>query len=102
MDRFREFVRSEGFRTTYNVDEETMNALLADDVALMAFGDRMIRQIMYAEKSIPMKADALETHLARRRKKAATEAEDSGMERPGMAACDLPLEGEEGKSEDKQ
>jgi Fe-S-cluster containining protein len=93
IDRFREFVRSEGFKTTYDVDQETMEALLGDDVALMAFGDRMIRQIMYAEKTIPLKADALQTHLARRGIGRPQEPDASGMERPSMAACDMPSEG---------
>ena len=54
VDRLREFIRSEGFSTTYDVDQETLDKLLTDDIALMQFGDRMIRQIMYAEESIPM------------------------------------------------
>ena len=41
MDRFREFVKSEGFSTTYDVDPDTMARLLTDDIALMEFGDRM-------------------------------------------------------------
>jgi hypothetical protein len=35
-------------------------------MALLRFGDRMIRQIMYGEETIPLKPDALEQHLARR------------------------------------
>ena len=42
--------------------------MLSDDLALLGFGDRMIRQIMYGEETIPLKRDALEQHLARRGK----------------------------------
>ena len=97
MDRFREFIRSEGFKTTYEVDTETMDRLLKDDVALMEFGDRMIRQIMYGEETIPMRGDALETHL-QRRGKFHTNSVDQGMPPPAsMAAYDMPLDGEEEK-----
>ncbi len=93
MDRFREFVKSEGFSTTYELDQETMDRLLVDDLALLAFGDRMIRQIMYAEQSIPLKKDALDKHLARRGNRKSTEHDD--MARPSMAAYEMPLDGDE-------
>ncbi|MGD2137015.1 MAG: YkgJ family cysteine cluster protein [Gammaproteobacteria bacterium] len=98
VDRFREFIRSEGFGTTYDVDQATMDALLSDDVALLAFGDRMIRQIMYGEKTIPMKADALQTHLARRRKQRREGTQDDAMNRPAMTAYDMPQDGDDEKS----
>ena len=93
MDRFREFVKSEGFSTTYDVDQETMDKILADDLELLKFGDRMIRQIMYAEETIPLKGDALEAHLQRRGNRKSTEHDD--MARPSMAAYEMPLDGEE-------
>jgi hypothetical protein len=66
LDRFREFIRSRGFNTTYDIDQAALDKLLTDDMALLRFGDRMIRQIMYGEETIPLKPDALEQHLARR------------------------------------
>jgi hypothetical protein len=97
VDRFREFVRSEGFHSTYDIDQDTMDKLVSDDIALMEFGDRMIRQIMYAENTIPMKQDALDTHLERRRQNQTKEREMAEVERPSMAAYDMPLDGEEEK-----
>jgi hypothetical protein len=96
LDRFREFVRSEGFKTTYDIDHPTRDELLRDDMALLRFGDRMIRQIMYAEETIPLRANAMEEHLARRGNRKQTGHDD--MARPSMAAYDLPLDGE---AEDK-
>jgi len=93
MDRFREFVRSAGFGTTYDVDQETMDKILADDLALLEFGDRMIRQIMYGEETIALKGDALEQHLARRGDRESTVHDD--MARPSMAAYEMPLDGED-------
>jgi hypothetical protein len=85
LDRFREFVKSEGFNTT-------------DDLALMEFGDRMIRQIMYAENTIPMKEDALETHLVRRGNRPAKDDVKAAEERPSMAAYEMPQDGDEEKN----
>jgi len=93
MDRFREFVKSEGFGYTYDIDDELMQQLLTDDLELMKFGDRMIRQIMYAEETIPMKKDAMETHLANRGKNK-IEKEHDVMDRPSMASYEMPLDGE--------
>ena len=93
IDRFREFVKSEGFGTTYDVDQETMDKILVDDLELLKFGDRMIRQIMYGEENIPLKSDALEQHLERRGSRKSTEHDD--MARPSMAAYEMPLDGEE-------
>jgi len=98
LDRLREFVRSTGFSTTYDIDQATMSELLTDDMALLRFGDRMIRQIMYGEETIALKSDALEQHLARRGDRKSTEHDE--MQRPSMAAYEMPLDGEEEKKSD--
>ena len=75
-----------------------MDRLLTDDLALMEFGDRMIRQIMYAENTIALKEDALETHLARRGNKPAKDDVKAAEERPSMAAYEMPQDGDEEKN----
>jgi len=97
LDRFREFIRSEGFQTTYELDPETMQRLLGDDLELMKFGDRMVRQIMYGEESIPRKKDALETHLQRRGKYRENNMENQENESLAMEAYRLPVDGEDEK-----
>ena len=96
LDRFREFIRSEGFNYTYDIDDELMQKLLDDDLELMKFGDRMIRQIMFAEQTIPMKDDALNVHLATRGKHK-IENRNEDVERPSMASYDMPVDGEDEK-----
>ncbi len=66
LDRFREFIKSEGFNATFVIDEATRESLLQDDLALLKFGERMVRQIMFGEESIERRADALHA-LAQRR-----------------------------------
>jgi Fe-S-cluster containining protein len=66
LDRFREFVKSEGFNATFDIDDETRQSLYTDDLALLDFGQQMIRQIMFGEETIARKADAYESLVARR------------------------------------
>jgi hypothetical protein len=54
------------YLSAYDLDQATMDELLTDDIALLRFGDRMIRQIMYGEETIALRGDALEQHLSRR------------------------------------
>jgi Fe-S-cluster containining protein len=66
LDRFREFIRSEGFNATFEIDDETRQSLYEDDLALLKFGERMILQIMFGEESIKKRADAYDALKARR------------------------------------
>ena len=66
LDRFREFIKSEGFNATFDIDEETRQELYKDDIALLKFGERMILQIMFGEETIKKRADAYDALVARR------------------------------------
>ena len=66
LDRFREFIKSEGFSATFEIDDELRQKLYDDELELMRFGDRMIRQIMFGEETITKKDDAHDQLLARR------------------------------------
>ena len=75
LDRFREFVRSEGFSATFDIDDATRQSLYTDDLALLNFGERMILQIMFGEESIKKKADAYDALVARREEQKALREE---------------------------
>jgi len=60
LDSFRDFVQSQGFLEIYDLDADTVQSLKTDDVALLKFGSRFLKQVLFAESSIPMKADAKE------------------------------------------
>ena len=53
MDRFRRFVTSDSFRKTYNLSNDFFDAIETDDIALMQFGFKLMRQVLYGELSIP-------------------------------------------------
>jgi Fe-S-cluster containining protein len=66
LDRFREFIKSEGFSATFEIDDELRQKLYDDELELMRFGDRMIRQIMFGEETITKKDDAYDQLMSRR------------------------------------
>jgi uncharacterized protein len=60
IDTFRSFVTSEGFTELYNLPAEETEKILADDTALMLFGFRFLRQVLFGENSITLKKGAVE------------------------------------------
>ena len=65
IDRFRSFVASDSFGTIYDLTEAEMHAMLLDDVLLMQFGFRFLRQVLFGEMSIPMHTDNAEARRVR-------------------------------------
>jgi hypothetical protein len=59
VDRFSSFVASDGFNDLYDIDAEEMKKILSDDTELMLFGFRFLKQVLYGENTIALKADAL-------------------------------------------
>ncbi len=66
MDRFRRFVTSDSFRKTYNLSDEFYEVIETDDIALMQFGFKLMRQVLYGELSIPEVEGAWEKRLQER------------------------------------
>ncbi|TCV79122.1 YkgJ family cysteine cluster protein [Sulfurirhabdus autotrophica] len=69
VDRFKEFVTSDAFNEVYDIPEDEMKKIANDDVELMQFGYRLIRQVMFDEPSIATKTDALDKRLARKKER---------------------------------
>jgi Fe-S-cluster containining protein len=69
LDRFRAFMASEPFAETYDLPDEEMKKILVDDIELMQFAFRFLRQTMFGEETIKMKADAFDKRLARKRER---------------------------------
>ena len=67
LDSFREFLNSPSFGTVYDVSQNLMDALMADEVELMKFGFRFLKQALFGENTIPVRPDALEKRAERRR-----------------------------------
>lgn len=67
MDRFRRFVLSENFRNTYDLEESVYEVLEKEDISLMQFGVRFMKQAFFGERTIPEKEGAWEQRVARRK-----------------------------------
>ncbi len=67
QDRFRRFVTSEAFKKTYQLDQETLDKIAHDDVDCMYFGFRLLRQVLFNEKTIPEVDGILEKRVEERK-----------------------------------
>ncbi|EIJ35131.1 YkgJ family cysteine cluster protein [Thiothrix nivea] len=66
VDRFRRFVESEQFGRVYLLSEETREEL-KDDLALLKFGFRLLRQVLFDEQTIPTHESILEKRWEERK-----------------------------------
>jgi Fe-S-cluster containining protein len=66
MDRFRRFVMSEQFRSAYVLGDATYEILEKEDVALMQFGVRFMKQAFFGERTIEEREGALEKRVEKR------------------------------------
>jgi Fe-S-cluster containining protein len=71
LDRFREFVDSASFNEVYDLPGELRERIRNDETELLQFGYSFLRQVMFDEASIPLKADALDKRLARKQEREA-------------------------------
>ncbi len=59
LDRFKRFVFSPNFQSVYLLDKDFLDTIQKDDLALLEFGYRFLRQVLFGEKTIDLKADAV-------------------------------------------
>lgn len=67
MDSFREFIQTEGFQGVFDLHQEDMRDLLDDDEKLLHFSLRFLKQVLFGEKSIPVKEGAREQRVEQRK-----------------------------------
>lgn len=74
IDTFRAFVDSGPFKELYDLPEAEHKAMLGDSLeseeALMQFGFRFLRQVLFGEESIPLHKEAAEKRREQAREKA--------------------------------
>ena len=69
LDRFREFVVAPTFNDVYILDDALKQQLATDDVALLQFAFRLLRQVLFGEVSIESKTDAVDIRLAHKKER---------------------------------
>ena len=67
MDRFRRFVMSEAFIKMYDLDDEEYASLEKDDIALMKFGFKLMKQVFFGEITVKEREGAWEKRVEERR-----------------------------------
>jgi Fe-S-cluster containining protein len=78
LDRFRDFVASTAFNEVYDIPWDEMQKFLSTDEELMLFAFRFLRQTMFGEETIKMKADAYDKRLARKKERDAANKDTPG------------------------
>ncbi|MBI3067873.1 MAG: YkgJ family cysteine cluster protein [Betaproteobacteria bacterium] len=79
VDGFREFVRSPGFDEVFDLDPAFKEELMHDEVKLLKFGFRLLRQVLFGEKTIALKPDAVEKRIERYRRRNAQAPADKAQ-----------------------
>ena len=67
FDMLRRFVLSDNFRATYSLPDEAYAEVAADDVALLKLGNRLMRQALFGEKTIPERPGAWDKRVEERK-----------------------------------
>jgi len=67
LDGFREFVSSPGFDEVFDLDPQFKRDLMQDEVKLLRFGFRLLKQVLFGEKAIELRPDAAQKRIARYR-----------------------------------
>lgn len=77
IDRFRSFVASDSFASIYDLPDDELHELLLDDVRLLQFGFRFLRQVLFGENTIALHESSAEQRrqaVAARRRQIEQEA----------------------------
>ncbi len=67
LDTFRRFVLSDSFRNTYKLSDVFYSGVEKSDEALLDFGFRFLRQVLFAERSVEEVTGIWEKRLAERK-----------------------------------
>jgi hypothetical protein len=67
FDMFRRFVMSDNFKATYDLPQQTYDELQQSEEALIKFGYRLMRQVLFGEMTIPEQKDAWDKRVQERK-----------------------------------
>ena len=71
LDGFRDFISSPGFGEVFELDSSFRQELLHDEVKLLKFAFRLLKQVLFGERTIPLRPDAVQKRSARYRERLA-------------------------------
>lgn len=64
LEKFKEFIFNSPFLDTYEVDEETLEKIKEDDIALMFFGFKYLRAAIFGTEDLKIKQEKIEAKVA--------------------------------------
>ena len=65
IDGFRDFVASPGFNEVFDIEPSFKQELMQDEAKLLKFGFRLLKQVLFGEKTILLKPDAAHKRIER-------------------------------------
>lgn len=80
IDGFRAFVASPGFDEVFELEPAFKRELMQDEVKLLKFGFRLLKQVLFGEMTIPLRPDARAKRIERYRQRKALSATDKAAE----------------------
>jgi Fe-S-cluster containining protein len=95
LDQFRAFVTSDSFCQLFALPPEEHAKIAGDDVELMLFGFRFLRQVLFGEESIPLNDDAAKARAEKVREKRMQEEREAAARLAAAADNDHPLDDED-------
>lgn len=81
VDTFRDFVESEGFQKLFKLDPEMRRMLMEDDVELMRFAFRFLKQVLFGEKNLELDEREAQERLKRWQERQAKIEEEARKKR---------------------
>ncbi|MDM8569145.1 YkgJ family cysteine cluster protein [Thiotrichales bacterium HSG1] len=76
FDSFRVFTQSENFSEVYDLTTAEIEQLNTDDIALLKFGSKLLKQVLFGEMTIAIKDDAVQKRVQRRREQIQANPDD--------------------------
>lgn len=67
IDRFRNFVMSDNFKAVYDLDEKQYEEFNKDEISLLKFSFRLMKQVLFGENTIPVNQDAADKRFEERK-----------------------------------
>ena len=80
IDGFRAFVASAGFDEVFDLEPAFKQELMQDEVKLLKFGFRLLKQTLFGERTIPLRPDASHKRTERHRQRKALSPTDKAEE----------------------
>ena len=81
LDNFRVFVVSPFFHDVYDIEPAYFQKLLTNEVELMKFAFRYLKQVLFGEHSIPLNDDLAKERLAKWRERQETLEKEAAEKR---------------------